>query len=567
MASEEVTTISGNTLLNLKESSEGITLEERGWAFEHDDSDTDVEPYHEPSWINPAVADQGGDDPAVADLAELDDGEPAVADVGDDVPAVADPQRDRRFAQPRPKVRPLPPARTSQKLYVQASPLQAFHLGDDSTTYGAASDIRRLTYEPHELPCLQYVHDVHIGTYILGTQAKPDQVAALLSNSGLEVTVLVFTGEVCRRHEIYEAVALWASVSQRCDGTHPPAQLADQESIAGLGDKRVVALGKHGDMFAALHMGRIRCAMFEERALSCSEVEDTAKDVHFGTLTVHLRKAEFDTDFVRIGLIVVRHRLTEMQIEGLSQWIILHRLLVLTGVIANAHDCRNYSERFFFGGLGETITSTEYDPRSPLTELAERSRAVGIRPLYQPINMDSAPNGEHIWVPPTPFMFFAYYDKVKKQAIAPRYYQHADMQTLQTVLLGDDMQNELMAIIQVPYWSNNFDGNAYAPHLGTIRLTEVDCSRWIDGCFMTVVRFGKSQCKRKRRRSDAHKEERRQLRRFRSSRRQSPRDDADTIYVARPWNDAEGEESEDATSPAPLRVPNWDRLLRPRNRG
>ena len=558
MASEEVTTLSGNTLLNLMESSDGITLEERGWAFEHDDSDTDVEPYHEPSWINPAVADQGGDDPAVADLAELDDGEPAVADLGDDDPAVADPQRERRFAQPRPKVRPLPPARTSQKLYVQASPLQAFHLGDDSTTYGTASDIRRLTYEPHTLPCKQYVHDVHIGTYILGTQAKPDQVAALLSNSGLEVTVLVFTGEVCRRHAIYEAVALWASVSQRCDGTHPPAQLADQESIACLGDKRVVALGKHGDMFAALHMGRIRCAMFEERALSCSEVEDTAKDVHFGTLTVHLRKAWADTDFVRIGLIVVRHRLTEMQIEGLSQWIILHRLPVLTGVIANAHDCRIYSDRFIFG---ETTTSAEYDPRSPLTELAERSRAVGIRPLYQPINMESSPNGEHLWVLPTPFMFFAYYDQVKKQAIAPRYYQE-----LAGILMGGDMHNELMPIIQVPYWSNNFDGNVYAPHLGTIRLTEVDCSRWIDGCFMTVVRFGKSPCKRKRRRSDVHREERRELLRFKSSRRQSPRDDADTHYVARLWrDDAEGEESEDAASPAPSRATTGDRLLRPRN--
>ena len=92
--------------------------------------------------------------------------------------------------------------------------------------------------------------------------------------------------------------------------------------------------------------------MFEARCLSCREDNFIGENVHFGTLTVHLTKAATDQEAVRIGVIFVRDRLLEAQIKGLAQWIILHRLAVLTGFISESQDYREFKHRVTF----ETFT-------------------------------------------------------------------------------------------------------------------------------------------------------------------------------------------------------------------
>ena len=47
-----------------------------------------------------------------------------------------------------------------------------------------------------------------------------------------------------------------------------------------------------------------------------------------------------DEEAVRIGDINVRHWLTDEQTKGLAQWIILHRVAVLTRFIGESHDQR-----------------------------------------------------------------------------------------------------------------------------------------------------------------------------------------------------------------------------------
>ena len=78
-------------------------------------------------------------------------------------------------------------------------------------------------------------------------------------------------------------------------------------------------------------------------------------------------------------------------------------------------------------------------------------------------------------------------------AVAPRY--HIDAPT--SLILGNDMTQELMSSMQLPSWDHYKKGNAYVPHLGTISMPQIDWGRWIDGCYMTVVRIGKSSSPRK----------------------------------------------------------------------
>ena len=195
--------------------------------------------------------------------------------------------------KPRPKVKSTPAAMTAKNLYVRGEqPLQVFNLITDSVnpylTGGTTSDVRRMDCNGDKLPCRTSLRPIEIATYTIGRQCKALDLAHTLGCAGFEVVVLVFTSDVCEQDEVYETIKSWASVANEFDGMRPPVDFFDeQRTVDFLGDKRVVELGTHGDIFAVFHEGKVRSATFEERALSCCGGGESAENVHFGTLTVH----------------------------------------------------------------------------------------------------------------------------------------------------------------------------------------------------------------------------------------------------------------------------------------
>ena len=136
--------------------------------------------------------------------------------------------------------------------------------------------------------------------------------------------------------------------------------------------------------------------------------------------------------------------------------------------------------------------------------------------MFQRVDMSMDPDSECTWTVPRVFLFFGYYTKIKVPRYAPKL-----RDSPRCLELGTDITNEFISDIQLPVWAHNDDGNAYVPHLSTIRMTQVDWSRWFDGCFQTWVRFGKST----RGARNARKVERGHIKALRTRRRRVPRND------------------------------------------
>ena len=524
---------SGTKALELVEESEGNTEFAHKWVWGAD-VDTDFE------CGEPAVADP---DPAVAGL------DPAVAGLGGEDPAVADPPQQKRvILTPRPKVVRKSASASTGKLYARRGRMQTFNLSSEGTTYGTTSDVRRMSdgYIKDNIPCRVSTRDVRMATYTLGAHASPFDLAHQLRRTDLAIIVLVFTGEISEQHDIYKQVKRWARTAQEFDGTQPPAQSEAAGTLEFTGDKRFIELGTRDDMFAVIDKGMVRCAMFEERALSISESslerncsngghscrapdgclpDASDQDVHFGTLTVHFQDAIDDSFFLRIGIAVVRHPLTKAQVEGLAQWIILHRLPVLTGYFADSHDYRAVPRKIngcYYGHsnlIDYADESINYG--SPLTDLGIRSGAIGNGPFYQRIDMSSDEHQQRTVVAPSLYMFFGFYKRLRTPSTVPRYIMDAPAE----LILGEDIEKELISNIQLPYWGLNYMGNAMVPHLGTIRMSQLDWSEWINGCVITQVRFGGAKNLIRCGSDRDKKAERREIRQVKKRRKGDPRAD------------------------------------------
>ena len=356
-----------------------------------------------------------------------------------------------------------------------------------------------------------------MATYVLGAKARPLDLVHALRKAGMPVIVLVFTEFVSVHHDIYKALKRWARIVQRFNGRQPPYGSEGAAVLEFLEDKRIFALGKRSEIFVCLHKDRVQTVTFEERVLSCSEHESD-EDLQFGTLTLHFHGGGVDPgDYVRIGIVVARFRLTDAQVDALAQWIILHRLAVLTGFFARAHDHRFTDKVAVLHNVDdEPETRCVWDCDSPLMQLARRTRAVGSEPLFQQVDLAQCVDERQIWAIPIPWMFFGYEKAIKQPVSVPRPWIDA-----RGLDFGDDVSDELMRQKHIPYWANNKDGHAYVPFLDIIRMTPVDWKHWFDGCFMTAVRIGRSPTPRSthkkasRRLESQHLEKKRKIKRLR----------------------------------------------------
>ena len=97
-------------------------------------------------------------------------------------------------------------------------------------------------------------------------------------------------------------------------------------------------------------------------------------------------------------------------------------------------------------------------------------------------------------------MFFGYERAIKQPVSIARAVLDSD-----GLDFGRDLRQELMRQEYIPYWPPNIHGHAYVPFLDVIRMTPINWEHWIDGCFMTAVRIGRSVTPRRRYRKHPRK--------------------------------------------------------------
>ena len=144
--------------------------------------------------------------------------------------------------------------------------------------------------------------------------------------------------------------------------------------------------------------------------------------------------------------------------------------------------------------MSVSSVAAEHKPDSPLTRLARISRAIGSEPLFQRIDVSGEDDRREIWAAPIPWMFFGYYRAIKQPCTDARHIIDAPL----TLTRGKDMIMELVSQHQIPCWAHNRVGNAYVPYLDVIRVTPINWDLWIDGCYMSAVRIGRSRVPKRR---------------------------------------------------------------------
>ena len=112
--------------------------------------------------------------------------------------------------------------------------------------------------------------------------------------------------------------------------------------------------------------------------------------------------------------------------------------------------------------------------------------------MFLQVDLSTSADERQVWAIPVPWMFFGYSRAIKQPNCIARAVLDSDGTDF-----GGDLNHELMRQDYIPFWPPNAHGHAYVPYLDVIRVTPIDWGMWIDGVFMTAVRFGRSLTPRK----------------------------------------------------------------------
>ena len=165
---------------------------------------------------------------------------------------------------------------------------------------------------------------------------------------------------------------------------------------------------------------------------------------------------------MKIGIIDLRHDISDEDVDALVTWVISHRLDMLTWSFGSSD---NFCDHFC-----QTVA-----------DLGARAHAISWTPLFQRIDR----RGES-WFYPSFFMFFGCYRAISVKDDEP------DPEVPDELQLGADICKEMIHYQNIPRWPRNREGSAFLNNLGHIKMKLPDWTRWFSGCFQTVLWLGTS---------------------------------------------------------------------------
>ena len=85
-------------------------------------------------------------------------------------------------------------------------------------------------------------------------------------------------------------------------------------------------------------------------------------------------------------------------------------------------------------------------------------------------------------VHPSYFLFFGYHQRIKIPDPFP--------EMKRDWVLGADILEEMIPIEELPWWPENQRGTAFVPNLGSIKMKDVNWTKWIPNMFQTCFWLG-----------------------------------------------------------------------------
>ena len=293
-----------------------------------------------------------------------------------------------------------------------------------------------------------------IATWVLGVGCDGDELGNRLAIAPFDCIVLVLSTAVVDTDCVYTYLRelsdmQWMPHEDR--ETHMPASMA-----AALAEKTIFRLGEQREdhaMYVALHKAKVMSARYCEM----QNRSRGAEGLQFGTLCLSMDLSRQRMATVTVGIIDVRRKMEAADVEALTQWVVLDRIAMLTG---------------FFGCCPDTHTF--------VAELAVRTRAVSLTPMYQAVKPATAVAGR--WLHPSFFLLYGFFRQItvpeEDVAVVP-----------QAVYLGD-IWDDMLPLSKRPQWNFNQQGSAFVHNLGNVKMKAPDWRRWFNYCFQTCLWLG-----------------------------------------------------------------------------
>jgi hypothetical protein len=221
-----------------------------------------------------------------------------------------------------------------------------------------------------------------------------------------------------------------------------------------LSDKGVYRVSHRA--FAVIHRSKVECCNITRRHL-----HDRPGDAHHRVeaTTLHLTMSTLRQrmEHIEIGFLSCEREVEADDLEGLVDWLAKDPISILA-VAAGDN-----------GRLVET--------------LAVATAAIGCSPVCQDLwCWNSRSFGWECLTHPSYFLLFGTYRSMQWPTSTPTLPDDFE--------LGEDIRSDMILSSRAPAWPRNDPGSTAVPHLGSIKMKNVDWMRWCPQTFQTCLWLG-----------------------------------------------------------------------------
>ena len=178
-------------------------------------------------------------------------------------------------------------------------------------------------------------------------------------------------------------------------------------------------------------------------------------DIELTTLELLLDVERQQRREMRIAYVNISAAVADYIVHDLEQYIVVNQLSMITGSFKG--------ESFALGAaLG-------------------RAGAVASIPSYQALLFQGRLQER---THPSYFVFFGPYKDMT--------WPEEPSRPPEEIVLGEDIEDEMLPVSELPHWAHNKLGSSHLPHLGKIKMKQTDFAKWCRGTFETTLWIGQA---------------------------------------------------------------------------
>ena len=321
-------------------------------------------------------------------------------------------------------------------------------------TDAASSSQQALRLTPvGELPASVGQGNLMVANWMISNTCDPIEFGRVLATAPFDCIVLVMSCAVALGDPIFRFVKqlqhgypdIWRP--SLADPDINPDIIAEV-----LREKAVYHL--FGKIFVALHRAKVKSCHYHVYSIRSRG----DKSVDFGSLVLVMDNSRQRMQSIKIGILDIRGQEGLQDVDAFVEWLVNDRVAILTGYFP--------------------------DDREFVSSLAQGANAILWRPMFQGVVDRIRSRGEVRLVGcKNYFILFGYYKAITNP-------HDIFLEIPHDWSIGQDILDEMIPSQEMPSWDENDVGSVFVPHLGHIKMKDVDFRRWCQGTLQTCLWLG-----------------------------------------------------------------------------